>query len=159
MAEETEEQPERVNGRFAKGWRGGPGRKPIAEKYRPAIERAERVFAKALPEEAGRYIDELAAKEPEECPVHHRVLSCDAHGCTYESQRTVYDHKAAAYVFDRIMGKPTIRSENTLTVQFAQQLVTNVIAVFREVNQIDDPADRQSAFAQRLIALSDALVS
>ena len=86
---------------------GGPGPPPLARKYAKHVAAAEKVFATAMPVEAARYVEELATKEPEECPAHGRVLRCPAPGCGTVSQRTSYDHRAAAYLFDRIMGRPT----------------------------------------------------
>src|SRR5690349_6058747 len=104
------------------------GRRPIAEKYRSQIHAAELAFAKSMPREAKRFVDELAPKEPEECPIHHATLTCPVDGCFQESQRTAYNHHAAQYVFDRIMGRPTSRSENTVTVKLVEQLTAAVVA-------------------------------
>jgi|SRR5215207_868811 len=93
---------------------GGPGRRSIAETYRRQIGAVERTFADALPALAQTYVDELWTKEPETCPDHRRVLACPVQGCGYHSDRTEFDHKAAAYAFDRLLGRPTSRSENAL---------------------------------------------
>lgn len=133
---------------------GGPGRKSRDEKYRPLIRKAEATFAEALPDEAQRYVEELAPKEPERCPDHGRILGCPVQGCRTLSRRTEYSHKAAAYLFDRIMGRPLTRSENTLTVAFVRQVTEVFAQTFVEVNDITDPAERQAAFARRLSAIA-----
>lgn len=130
-----------------------PGRPRIAEKYKPQIVAAERIFAGALASEAERYIEELAPQEPERCGVHGKILECPVRECVVISQRTEYDHKAAAYIFDRIMGKPTARTETTVSVKLVEELVSAFIAVFREVNELDSPTARQQAFAQRCLEL------
>lgn len=130
------------------------GRKPIAEKYKRFIGAAERVFANALPAEAERYVEELEVKAPEQCPYHNGVLVCREPDCNYESHRTAYDHKAAAYVFDRVMGKPTTRSENTVTVRLVQQWTAQIATIFLEVNELDDPLTRREAFAERCDTLA-----
>lgn len=127
------------------------GRKPIAEKYRPQIAAVERAFAENAPSLANAYVDEVKARDPEECPDHHAVLTCPE--CGHPSQRKFFDHRSAQYVFDRIMGKPTTRSENAITVTVVQQLVLAVAAAFGEVNGITDPAARQVAFAERCAQL------
>lgn len=141
----------------AEGKIGAPtnaGRKPIAEKYRTQIAATEKAFARSMPREAQRFIDELAPREPEQCPTHHKTLCCP--DCDYASHRRNYNHTAAQYVFDRVMGRPTSRSENSITIKLVEQLTISVVEIFSEVNAIDDPSLRQSTFAERLIELSAA---
>jgi hypothetical protein len=107
-----------------------------------------------MADEAERYIDELAPKEPERCPHHHRVLACPARDCEVESQRTAYDHAAARYLFDRVMGRPTSRSENSIAVTFVRQVTEAFAQTFLEVNAISDPEERRAAFADRLAQLA-----
>ena len=133
---------------------GGPGRKPIAEKYRKQIAAVERVFAGALPDLARTYVGELQVKAPETCPEHRRVLRCPAEGCGYPSQRTMFDHKACSYVIDRLLGRPVARSENNLTITLVRQVTEAFTESFIAVNDITDPAERQAAFARRLSAIA-----
>jgi hypothetical protein len=135
---------------------GGPGRRSIAETYRQQIGAVERTFADAQPALAQTYVDELWTKEPETCPDHHKPLCCPAEGCTYRSQRTAFDHRAAAYAFDRLLGRPTSRSENALTVRFVNEVATTFIAIFAEVNEIADAGARREEFARRLRVVGDA---
>lgn len=130
---------------------GGPGRSRIADKWKPQIKLTEQTFAGVMPAEAQIYVSELQSKEPEECPTHHRLLGCSHPQCNYTSQRTKYNHDAARYVFDRIMGKPTARLEQTVTVKLVEQLTTTFVAIFGEVNAIDDPLARRQAFARRCL--------
>jgi hypothetical protein len=129
------------------------GRPRIAAKYAGQVGATERTFARALPDEAQRYVDELAPKEPEVCPTHGQIICCPEEGCRYESQRTHYDHRAASYIFDRIMGKPTTRSENVITVQLVTQLTHAFLLAFGDVNAIADPGARSTAFAEKLAQL------
>ncbi|MGD9889711.1 MAG: hypothetical protein AB7R89_25690 [Dehalococcoidia bacterium] len=129
---------------------GGPGRPRIADKHGRYVNQAEAVFARQMPAEAERYIAELDPKEPEVCEIHGRILACPVERCQTISQRTAYDFKAAAYLFDRIMGKPTARTENTVTVKLVNELTTAFVAAFIEVNHLDDADTRQAAFAERL---------
>lgn len=124
------------------------GRRRIADKYRPQIEAAEQKFADAMPEAVDEYTTELKAKDPEQCPTHKRTLACPL--CSYSSQRTTYNHTAAMYVFDRIMGRPTSRSENTITIKLYQQLSVLFVEAFQAVNEIADPNERKLAYAERL---------
>ena len=102
------------------------------------------------------YVDELRVKDAETCPAHSRVLRCPEQGCGHASQRTAFDHKAAAYAFDRLLGRPTTRSENALTVRFIQEITDTLVAVFNDVNGIGDPDERRTAFAERLIEVGRA---
>ena len=119
----------------------GPGRPTIASKYTKQIAAANTCSAAAMADEAQRYIAELAPKEPETCPSHHRVLACPVQGCEVESERTAYDHAAARYLFDRIMGRPTSRSENALSVKFVTELTARFAEAFLAVNDL--PAAEQ----------------
>jgi hypothetical protein len=132
------------------------GRKPIAEKYRAQVEAVERTFAGALPALTETYIAELWTKEPETCPTHHKLLRCPAKGCATVSRRTEFDHKAAAYAFDRILGRPTSRSENSLTVRFLSEITASIVAIFADVNELEDARARREEFARRLRLVGDA---
>lgn len=123
------------------------GRHKIADKYKRQIAVTEKVFATAAPAIAQEYIDELSPADPERCPLHGGVLACTDRSCFYESQRTTFNHKAAAYALDRIMGKPTTRSENVITVRLVQQLTAEFAVIFMKVNELDDPLTRRTAFA------------
>lgn len=125
----------------------GPGRPRIVDKHGRYVNAAERAFAVALPAEAERYLAELLVKEPEQCPGHGLVLRCPE--CGHRSERTKYDHRAASYVFDRIMGKPTTRSENVITVRLVQELTAAFVTAFIESNAINDPLARHAAFTGR----------
>ena len=153
MAENFGQRMVRLKAERGTGTRPGPGREPIAQKYRPQVQAVERTFAEALPAEAQRYVDELAPKEPERCPDHGRILGCPVKGCETISQRVAYNHRAAAYAFDRILGRPTTRSENTLTLRLVQELVTAFTGAFHEANQISDPHARRETFARRLAVI------
>jgi hypothetical protein len=131
-----------------------PGRRRIADRQGRLVGAAERVFALALPEQAERYVAELVGKEPERCPNDDRVMECPQ--CGLQSQRTHYDHAAARYVFDRIMGRPTSRSENTLSIALVQQLSSAFAQAFQATNEIEDAAARREAFAAQLAAVTDA---
>jgi hypothetical protein len=131
----------------------GAGRKPLSEKYRKQVQAVEQVFANALPELARTYLDELQPHDPERCPTHHRVLVCPVAHCGEQSQRTAFDFKAAAYALDRILGKPSIRVEATVTARFVEQLTLTLTAVFEECNEHTDPAARRAAFINGCRAL------
>ncbi len=131
----------------------GPGRKRIRDKHGRLADETLRIFGEAMPEVAQTYLDELNPKEPERCAIHGQVLRCPVDDCTVESERTEYNHKAAAYVFDRVMGKPTTRSENVVTVRLVQELVAEFIGIFRVVNELPDADSRQAAYAQRCLEL------
>jgi hypothetical protein len=135
---------------------GGPGRKPIAEKYKKQIRQVEQAIAGALPELTETYIAELQVKEPERCPSHHRVLGCPVGGCDYQSQRRSFDHRGAAYLMDRMMGRPTTRSENSLTVKFVQSMTTIFVSAFAEANRLPDEHERQERFAELIAEISAA---
>jgi hypothetical protein len=137
--------------RRARGITGG--RRPIAEKFRTQIAATEQAFARDMPGEAKRYIAELAPQEPEACSVHHRRLACPVKACPVESERIPYNHRAAQYVFDRIMGKPTNRTEQSVTVTFVEHLTSVLLVAFGEVNAIADPDARRAAFAAKCRAL------
>src|SRR5579871_1057662 len=107
-----------------------PGRKPIAEKFKRQIDGTLKVFGDNLPGLAEQYVDEVRVRDPKRCPEHDKVLRCPE--CDHLSQRKTFDHHAAQYVFDRIMGRPTTRSENTVTLSFVQQYTTAIVAVFGE---------------------------
>lgn len=127
------------------------GRPKIADKYRRQIGVTEKAFADAMPQNAELYVETLADIEPEVCPEHKLILECVE--CGAQSQRQMYDHKAAAYLFDRIMGKPTARTESTLSASFVDQLTRAFIDAFLEVNDLSDPLARRAAFSQRLAGL------
>jgi len=130
---------------------GGPGRTPRAAQYGKQIAAVERTFAGALPALAAAYVAELQATDPERCPDHKSVLRCKEPGCGRVSERVAFDHKAAAYVFDRLLGRPLTRSENTLAVKFVQELTTMFAGIFAEANDLDTPAERAERFALRLV--------
>ena len=150
MAENFGERMARLKAERGTGTRPGPGRRPIAQKYRPQVQAVERTFAEALPAEAQRYVDELAPKEPERCPDHGRILGCPVKGCQVVSQRVAYNHRAAAYAFDRILGRPTTRAENVLTLRLLEELTAAFTHAFVETNTIADPLARRDAFAGKL---------
>lgn len=127
------------------------GRPKIAEKFKRQIANTEKVFAEAMAESAELYVKTLVDVDPEHCPEHGVILECPQ--CGYESQRQLFDHKNAAYVFDRIMGKPTARTESTLSTSFVDQLTRAFIDAFVEVNDLSDPLARRAAFSQRLAGL------
>lgn len=135
------------------GTGAGPGRRRIADKHGHVIGRVERAIAGALPALAEEAVGEIRVKAPERCEEHGTVLRCPEPGCDTRSQRTAFDHKAFAYLADRIMGKPTTRSENTLTVRFVQELSVLMIGAFHAVNHLDDADARAQAFAAELDAL------
>src|SRR3712207_7480293 len=91
--------------------RGGPGRMPIAEKYRRQLSAVERTFADALPSLAQDYVDELRVKDPETCPEHRRALCWPQQPWATPRWRPAFYHKAAAYAFCRGLGQPRRRSE------------------------------------------------
>ena len=134
----------------------GPGRPARGKKYAKAITAVEQTFASALPQVAQTYLDELQAKQPEQCPDHRRVLRCPEKGCEYRSQRTSFDHRAAGYVFDRLMGRPVSRSENSIQVSFVRQVTESFAEAFLSINHLADPEERRAAFADRLAALAAA---
>lgn len=128
-----------------------PGRPRIADKHGRIVNRVEALIAADLPEEIETYIRELKIHAPERCSEHGLVLSCSE--CGKMSQRTQYNHKDAQYLFDRIMGKPTTRSENTLTVQFVEQVVMAFIVAFGEINGLGDATARGEAFSAKCTEL------
>jgi hypothetical protein len=67
-------------------------RRRIADKHGRLVNAAEEIFAKAMPEEARRYIEELTVRELERCPEHGKVLGCPIQGCGVISQRTDRNH-------------------------------------------------------------------
>jgi hypothetical protein len=129
------------------------GRKPIAEKYRKQVTAVEKTFADRLPVLAQEYVDELRPRDPEQCPVHHRTLRCPVQTCEHRSERTAFDHKAAAYALDRILGRTTVRVEATVTARFVEQLTLTLVSIFEECNEHTDPAARRAAFIDRCRAL------
>ena len=133
-----------------------PGRPRIADKYRRQLEAVEKVFADALPELARQYVTELQVQAPETCPAHHRVLRCPEPECSHQSQRTAFNHKAASYALDRLMGRPTTRSENALTVRFIREMTEQFSSIFLQVNALSDPDERRAVFAARLMQLAEA---
>lgn len=133
---------------------GGPGRRTIAEKYKRQIASVEKTFADALPELAREYVSELHVHAPERCTVHGGVLRCAEPDCSVQSARTAFDHRAAGYALDRLLGKPTTRSEGTLRVEFVEQLTEAFSVVFLEVNALPDADARRVAFAERMSALA-----
>jgi len=130
---------------------GGPGRTPRAEKYARQFAAVERTFGEALPAVAAHYVATLQATDPEHCPEHKGLLRCAEPGCGRVSERVAFDHKAAAYVFDRLLGRPLTRSENTLAVRFVQELTAMFAGIFAEANDLDTPAARAERFALRLV--------
>jgi hypothetical protein len=135
---------------------GGPGRKPIAERYQNQIAAVEQAFADALPTLAGEYTDALRVHDPETCPEHRTVLRCPAVACTTHSRRTQFNHKAAAYVFDRLLGKPGPRPENTVKVSFIEEISTVVFEAFQDANGLPTPQERERRMGQLLTQLSEA---
>ena len=133
-----------------------PGRPAIRQKYDRQVASLERRFADALPELADEYIAEWRTRTPEMCAEHRRILRCPVRDCDRQSERTTFDHKAAQYMIDRVMGRPTSRSEGTLQVAFVQQVTSVFIEAFRDVNSIVDERERQEAFARRLLLLGEA---
>lgn len=129
------------------GWKAG--RRKLIERHSGDAAAVEAVFSKAMKRLAQDYIDNLAVIEPEECPRHQAILVCPDESCHYESHRTVFKHAMAQYVFDRIMGRPTSRSEVAITVRLVEQITTAVTMAFGEVNGIPDADDRRAAFAAR----------
>lgn len=79
------------------GKRAGAGRKPKAEKYATAINRAEKRIADRLPELVDRLFELAEGVRVEE-------LSLDGKSNVYQRPP---DFKAASYLLDRILGKPT----------------------------------------------------
>jgi hypothetical protein len=130
------------------------GRKPIAEKYRKQIAAVERTFADALPELAQQYVDELRVADPETCGVHRRRLVCPVKGCEQQSERTRFDHKAASYCIDRLLGRPTTHVEANVSLRLVEELVVTFTTIFAGVNDYDDAAARRQAFAEQCLALS-----
>jgi len=130
---------------------GGPGRTPRGVKYARQFAAVERTFAEALPAVAAAYVEELQSAAPERCPEHKGLLRCAEAGCGRVSERVAFDHKAASYVFDRLLGRPLTRSENTLAVRFVQELTGMFAGIFEEVNALDTPAARAERFALRLV--------
>jgi hypothetical protein len=130
------------------------GRRPLAEKYRKQIAAVERTFADSLPQLAQQYVDELRPHAPEQCARHHVVLRCPVKGCEQQSERTSFDHRAAGYVIDRLLGKPSQRLEQTVAVRLVAELTETFAAIFSEVNQHGDPRVRQQAFAAECRRLS-----
>jgi hypothetical protein len=137
---------------------GGPGRKPIAEKYQHQIAAVEQTFADALPALAGEYTDALRVHDPETCAEHRTVLRCPTQGCTTQSRRTQFNHKAAAYVFDRLLGKPGPRPENRIKVSFIEEISTVVFDAFQDANVLPTPAERERRMGQLLTQLAEASV-
>ena len=150
------ERMARLKAERGTGTAPGPGRPKIAEKYRKQVDAVEKTFAAELPALAQEYLDELHPKDPERCPTHHRVLACPATDCNVRSQRTAYNHKAAAYALDRIMGRPTTRSENTVTVRLVQELATAFTTAFLETNDLPTALERRARFAARLGEIANA---
>ena len=130
---------------------GGPGRTPRAAQYARQRAAVEQTFAGALPALAAAYVAELQATDPERCAEHKAILRCPEPGCGRVSERVAFDHKAASYIFDRVMGKPLTRSENTLSVRLVQELTTMFAGIFAEANDLDTPAERAERFALRLV--------
>lgn len=123
------------------------GQPKLVERHSGETRAVESTFARAMKAEAEKYVRELDVKEPERCPEHNNVLQCP--DCDFHSQRTYYNHKAAQYVFDRIMGKPTTRSEVAITIRLVEQITAAFVLVFGEINGIPDADDRRTAFAAR----------
>lgn len=84
------------------GKRAGAGRKPKAEKYERPINRAEKQIVDRLPEIVQAQID-LALG----VTVHE--VDDDSGGVNIYQKPP--DHKAGAYLIDRILGKPTTKVE------------------------------------------------
>lgn len=130
------------------------GRRPIAEKYADQLGQAEELLAASLVQTVKDYIAELRPKEPETCPYHKRVLQCPVEICDHESQRTSYNHAAAAYHMDRMFGRPTSRSENTITIKLASALLERFAEAFEAVNDLPDRAARKRAMAEHFDVLT-----
>jgi hypothetical protein len=129
------------------------GRKPLAERYRRQVQAVEKVFADALPALAQEYLDELHPRQPEECRQHHVTLCCPVKGCEQQSERTAFDHKAAAYALDRILGRPTARLEQSIAIRLVEELTATFAGIFHEVNDYDSAAERRARFAERCRSL------
>ena len=130
---------------------GGPGRRPIRERYKRQIDAVERTFADALPHVAREYLDELRVQEPEVCPEHRRVLQCPEPSCRVKSQRTRFDHRAGQYVIDRLLGKPVFRSQNALQVNFVKETAQWFAEAFNAANDLATAYDRAEFFSAKLI--------
>ena len=135
---------------------GGPGRTPRDEKYARQFAAVEQTFAAALPAVAKTYVAELSRPAPERCPEHGVVLRCSERGCEQESERAAFDHKAAQYVLDRLLGKPLTRSENAVSVRFVTEITHVFAETFLAVNELADPDERRAAFSLRLLQLGEA---
>ena len=87
------------------GWGGsrqGAGRKQKRDKNGTAIERAEKQIRDRLPEVVDKMLELAMGVLVEEQTLEGRFI--------YQKPP---DYKAAAYLIDRIMGKPTERQEQT----------------------------------------------
>jgi hypothetical protein len=84
------------------GSRAGSGRKRKHDKFGTAIQKAETRIADRLPELIDRMFELASGVWAEEQTLAGRIVY----------QRPP-DYKAASYLIDRIMGKPTERKEHT----------------------------------------------
>ena len=132
-----------------------PGRPAIRQKYDRQVASLERRFADALPELADEYLAELRTRAPEMCVEHRLILRCPVRDCDRQSERAALDFRAVQYVVDRIMGRPTSRSEGTLQVSFVQQMTAAFVDAFTATNDLTDPHARREAFAKQLLLLGE----
>ncbi len=135
--------------RAERPWRSGE--RPVAQRHRKVIKAVEDRIAEGLTDVFDAYIKELFAQDPETCPTHKTVLKCV---CGHESQRTTFHHGAAQYLLDRLAGRPTSRSENTITIKLASAMIESFAEAFDAVNDIADPAERKAAMADRFEILT-----
>lgn len=84
------------------------------------------------------------------------MLRCPEVGCGRVSERTAFDHKAAAYIFDRLLGRPLTRSENSIAVRFVNEITAAFAETFLAVNAIADADERREAFSLRLLQIGEA---
>jgi hypothetical protein len=100
------------------GARPGAGRKPKAEKYRPAINKAEKKIVDKLPSIVDSMIDLAEGVKVEEIDLltgEPRVYSRPP------------DRAACQYLIDRILGKPVERQEHTGENGGAIEIATRIV--------------------------------
>jgi hypothetical protein len=137
--------------RAERPWKPGP--LPVAQRHKKVIQAVEDRIAEGLTDVFDAYIKELFAKDPETCKTHRQtVLRCP--DCGAPSERTTFHHGAATYLMDRLAGRPTSRSENTITVKLASAMLESFAEAFDAINDLPDPAERKTAMADRFEVLT-----
>lgn len=120
------------------GRRPGAGRKPRSEKYATAINRAEKRIADRLPDLVDRLF-ELAEG------VRVQEISLDGKPTVYQRPP---DFKAASYLVDRIIGKPTQSVEAELSGAEGKPPIVQIIyADSPPVHDLDAAAPASGAEA------------